>query len=223
MVRTFTRIVLCLAVLAFAMTALAATKDGVVTINGGRQTIQMHPQANIHSTVRQAPALKTIYSNLGTGTDLFYCCEGWTISGSGGAVGGDDWIATPFTPTKAATIKEIDVAVGYVEGTNEIVFTLTGDTGGLPGKTIHSWHYKNMPTFGSTYTTLDTVKSKKGIKVKAKKQYWVTVTTDTTDGDLWGAWNFDPAFSTGPFAYQSNMGGWQATNSDLGAFDVLGK
>jgi len=220
--KSFTRVSLCLLVLAFSVTALAASKEGIVTINGGRQTVRMNPPTN----ARVAPAhrdakLKTIYSNLGTGTDLYYCCEGWTISGTSSPVGEAQWIGAPFTPTKAAKVTKIDVAVGYVEGTNQIVVKLAADASGLPGKTMHSWTFKNMPTFGSSYTLLDTVKDTKGIKV-GKKQYWVTVTTNTKDADLWGAWCFTWNFATGTYAYEINDGGWQSANSDLVALDVKG-
>ncbi len=216
-----TRIVLCLAVLAFSVTALAATKEGTVTINGGKQTVVMNGQRVFHPAAHRSAKLKTIYSNLGTGTNGYYCCEGWTISGSTGDVGGEYWIAMPFTPKKNSHVKQLDLGIGYVAGTNELVVTLLSDTGGLPGKTLHKWHYKNMPTFGDC-CTLDTIKYSKGIAVKKGKQYWISATTDSTDPDLWGAWNFTYNFVTGPFAAQAGGGGWQADNSDLGAYDVLG-
>jgi len=213
-------LVICLALLVFAsMTALAATKGTTVTINGGKMTIAMQP-GTIHPAASRPAKLKTIYSNLGTGTDVYNCCSGWTIGGSSGPAG-EQWIAMPFTPKKASTVKQIDVAVGYVEGTNEIVISLDADTSGLPGKTIHKWHFKNMPTFGSC-CTLDTVKYAKGLKVKAKKQYWVTVTTDTTDADLWGAWNQVWNGATGGWAFSTNGGAWTATSGTLGAYNVLG-
>jgi len=217
-----TRIVLCLAVLAFvSVTALAASKDGFVTINGGRQTIALKGQSSFTPAAKPSAKLKTIYSNLGSSsTDVYNCCSGWTIGGSSGAAG-EQWIAMPFTPKKASTIKQIDVAVGYVSGTNEIVISLDADTSGLPGKTIHKWHFKNMPTFGSC-CTLDTVKYAKGLKVKAKKQYWVTVTTDATDADLWGAWNQVYNGASGGWAYSANGGPWTATSGTLSAYDVLG-
>lgn len=222
MVKTVTRLSLCLVLALACATALAATKEGIVTINGGKQTVAMQHNSNFNPVVRRDPALKTIYSNLGTGTDVYYCCEGWTLAGSTSAVGEEVWIATPFTPTKKATLKQIDVGIGWVEGTNQITISLDADASGIPGKTIHSWSVKNMPTFGSSYTTLDTVKSRKGIKV-GKKQYWVAATTSSADADLWGAWNFTYNFATGTFAYQINGGGWLTENSDLGAMDVLGK
>jgi len=218
-------LVICLALLVLAsMVAVAedAQSRGIITINGNRQTIAMRPGNDFHPAPAHSAGLKTIYSNLGTGTDVYYCCEGWTLSGSGGEVGGSDWIAMPFTPTKAATLEQIDLGIGYVTGTNQIVITLTKDKSGLPGASIHSWTVKNMPTFG-TCCTLDTIKYKKGIKVAKGKQYWITATTNAKDYDLWGAWNFTYNDATGTFAYQSGGGGWKTEDSYLGAFDVLGK
>jgi hypothetical protein len=216
-------LVICLALVVFAsLTAMAATKDSVVTINGGKQTVSMH-HSTVHHPAQKHEAKYTIYSNLGTGTDVYYADEGWTISGSSSAVGESIWIATPFTPTASATATELSVGVGYVEGTNEVAIALVDDSNGLPeGKVLKSWNFKNMFTFGDC-CTLDTVKDKKGIKVKKGTQYWVEVYTNTNDEDLWGAWCFNYNFTEGNFAYNINGEGWDTEDSYFGAFGVFGK
>jgi hypothetical protein len=204
----------CLLLLPMLATALFAQNPGMAPTNP--PVSSKFSQAVAHS-----PKLTTIYSNLGKGK-CSYGSEGWTISGSNSPVGEEVWIAMPFTPTEAAEATQIEVAVGYIEGTDEILISLDADDNGQPGKTLHSWHFKNMPKHGGP-CKLDTVKDKKGIRVKAKTQYWVAVTTNASDADLWAAWDFTYNDATGPLAYEINAGGWTADNSDLGAFAVLGK
>ena len=59
----------------------------------------------------------TLYSNLGTGTDVYYCCEGWTISGTG-TIGASFTAANEFQVVQSGNPIQIDVAVGYVTGVN---------------------------------------------------------------------------------------------------------
>jgi hypothetical protein len=216
---------MCLTVLAFAsVTALAASKEGIVTINGAKQTVLMNGQSDFHPAGQHSAKLKTFYSNLGTGNDVYDSGEGWTISGDDSEVGTEYWLAMPWRKLADGCdciITQIDVAIGYVAGTNAVVIGLAADDHGLPGKTLKSWTFKNMYPFGDC-CTLDTVKTK-GIKIKIKTQYWVTVTTNANDATLWGAWNLTYNGATGPFAYQVNQGGWQGANNTLGAFDVLGR
>jgi hypothetical protein len=216
------KLLTALCVLAFAATALAATKGTNVTINGGKQTVAMQHSSNSHPATKRDPKLVTIYSNLGTGTDVYYESEGWTLSGSSSAVGEEVWIGTPFTPTANALVTEIETGIGYVEGTNQITISLDASSSGLPGKTLKSWSVTNMPTFGDC-CTLNVSKDKKGIKVKKGTEYYVAATTTSSDADLWGAWNFNYAFTEGDFAYNINDAGWDTEDSYLGAVGVFGK
>src|ERR1022692_3892367 len=58
----------------------------------------------------------TLYSNLGAGGS-YYCCEGWTISGTG-TLGFSQSIGEQFQVSPGGSVSQIDVGVGYVEGTN---------------------------------------------------------------------------------------------------------
>ncbi len=196
-----TRILVCVAGLVLvSVMAMAATKHGVAPSPVG---------------------LATIYSNLGPPTDLYTADQDWNVTGSGSPLGAEYWLAMPFRTKQAHIVKQIDVAVGYVTGTNQIVVGLAADKGGLPGKTLHAWTYKNMYSLG-TCCTLDTVKYAPGVKL-AKGRYWVTVTTNAKDTDLWGGWNFTYNLAEGAFATQPDGGGWQAQHSYVCAFDVLGE
>jgi hypothetical protein len=206
-------LVTCLALLVFAVAALAATKDTTITINGGTTTVAMQPVTHFHTAAQRSPELKTIYSNLGTGSNVYAGGYGWTVSAN-------QSVAMPFRPKTVSVVKQIDIAVGYTSGTNEIIISLATDKNGVPGTTLHEWHHKAMYTFGDC-CALDTVKYAKGIKV-GKKRYWVTVTT-VAQSDFLGAWNYMWNLKQGLFALNHGSG-WQAsTNGTVSAFDVLGQ
>ena len=219
------RSLLCLAVLALASIgafAGQATKDGVIIINGGKEAVATHVQLPFRPTNPNPAKLKTIYSNLGTGTTVYNSGQGWTVCGPNSGIC-TQWVAMPFTPTASALVKKIGAAVGWFAGTKEVVISLNRDSSGVPGKAIRTWHVTNMPGFG-TCCALDNVYSKNGLKVKKGTQYWVVASTDSTDSDLGGAWNLTYNNAQGTFAYSTDLGvSWNTSNSSLGAVGVFGK
>src|SRR5208283_4674568 len=96
------------------------------------------------------PAMaQTLYSNLGTGTNVYYCCEGWTISGTG-TLGSSQTVGEEFQVTQNGSVGQIDVGAGYVEGTNAFTVSLDADSGGLPGTVLKTWTNLSSPeTFGN--------------------------------------------------------------------------
>jgi hypothetical protein len=207
-------LVICLALLVLAsVTALAATKDTTITINGGTTTVAMQPPTHFYAAAQRSTKLKKIYSNLGTGTNVYAASLGWTVSAG-------QWVAMPFRPKTASVVKQIDIAVGYTSGTNEIIISLAADNKGVPGKTLREWHHKAMYTFGNC-CALDTVKSPEGIKVGTKR-YWVTVTT-VADSDFSGEWNYTWNLKQGLFALDLGSGWQPSTSGTVSAFDVLGE
>jgi hypothetical protein len=212
--KMLTRVLACIAILTIACgTMMAADRvpDRAITAGSG----VIHP---MHIDKK----LKTIYTNLGSSSDAYYSTNGWLVAGSASALGHIQFIAMPFSPAKKATATEIQSAITYDNsGTNGANVVLAADSSGLPGKTLASWDISNLPTFG-TCCTLDTVKSKKGIKLKAKTQYWVVGQTDSKSNDAYDSWDYTYNLATGNFAY--NVGsGWTTYDSDLSAYGVFGK
>lgn len=222
--RMIARALLCLAVLTLAsVTAFAGqdTKNGVVIINGGKEAVATHVQAPAHATVPNSNKLKKIYSNLGTGTDVYYEGEGWTECGPDSGIC-TQWVAVAFTPTANATVTEIEVALGWFANTNAAIISLNKDASGVPGKAIHKWNIKNLYSFG-TCCTLDKVKSATGFPVKKGKQYWVVASTTLTS-TFGGAWNFNFQLASGPWANSNDQGStWTMQTSDQPAVGVFGK
>jgi hypothetical protein len=219
------RSLLCLAVLALAsVTAFAGqhTTEGVIIINGGKEAVSTHTQTPSHPVDPNPTKLKTIYSNLGTGTNVYNKGAGWTVCGPASGIC-TQWVAMPFTPKARATVTKIESAVGWFSGTMEVVISLNADSNGKPGKAIHTWHVKKMEAFG-TCCTLDITRSKKGLPVKKGKQYWVVASTDTTDADLGAAWNFTWNNAQGLYAWSTDLGvTWNTATGAISALGVFGQ
>jgi hypothetical protein len=216
-----------LILLAFAsVTAFAgqSTKDGVITTgagNGPRQTVFMKAPTYIGNSAYQAPKLKKIYDNLGTGTTVYNCCTGWNVTGKTSQVGVQTWTATAFTPRAAATLIEIQIAIEWVNGQNGAIVTLNPDKGGVPStKVLHTWHFKNLHSAG-TCCQLSHAKLKTGIKLAKGKQYWIVAMCPTT---TWDAWNLNSTNVIGTIAQQNNGGTWSVfTNQTAGAMGLFGQ
>ena len=127
---------------AFAAPAhVVLSPDKAVTMYKGASP--KHTLPNWHP-----PKGKTVIINtLGDG-DAYDCCNGWTISNSGSAVGIQQWFAYAITPSANTTITEIVEAVGYVSGTSSVTVALLADNGGTPGKTLAKKSVKDLETFG---------------------------------------------------------------------------
>jgi len=214
----------CVVFVLTSMTALAASKNGVITSANGRQTIA--PRAkNFTPYVEKDSGLSVIASNVATKYPLgmYWCCTGGTISGPLSIIGTEYWEAAGFTPAANATVKKVGVAVGYVTGaTTDVVLTLNADAGGVPGKVLAKWKVSGMPNFGSC-CTLDTKKSSGGVSVTAGTLYWLAVTTES-NSDIWAAFNLNDSdqVDPGPTAYAQN-GAWTGYQGiPAFSFEVLG-
>lgn len=212
---------LAMALTLFSATALAGPAGAVATADG-RTTIEARSLAPVTGRQVQLPlGAKEIYSNFNTDVDNAYdCCNGWTVSAVGSILGFRQDVAMPFTPAKNYTVKTINVAVGWVAGTNGAAISLNEDSGGVPGAVIKKGSVTGLPTFGTCCVTASI--GAKGAPVVAGTQYWVVVKTDKKTADTWDAWNFNNIGAAGTFAFDSGTG-WQLTSSTLGAFSVVGK
>ena len=172
------------------------------------------------------PGKNLVFSNVGFKypNGLYFCCYGNTISGSGSVIGATYWVAMGFTPAADADLKEIDVGVGYVTGTNKVIISLYDDNGGVPGNVIKKWSQTGLGNFGACCQI--EVGKTRGIHVTAGTPYWVAVTTDGADSDTWAAWPFNSTDQINPVPLAvSNGAGWSAAGGSVPApnFAVIGK
>jgi len=158
-------------------------------------------------------ALKKIYSNLGKKkTDLFLDTNGWTVSGVNSQVGAVQFIGIPFTPKSNSHVTQTQVAVEWVNGDNQVNFSLYTDASGIPGTLIAGpVTVTGLPTFGTCCQLA--VANFTSTAVTAGTQYWV-VADEPSSGpgsNTWGAWAFVPNLF--PFAFFNPAnGGWLAAD-----------
>ena len=203
--------------------AAAQSKDGVVPINGGRNFVYVKPVDRTHPAQKPTPGLVTIYSNLGTGSNVYN-------GGAGTGVLGHnvpnqpfpEWVANGFTPTANHTVTQIQVGVTWVEGPNSVILSLNADNNGQPGKVLFITQFTNLPTFG-TCCTLETANLTTGVPVTAGTLYWVVLRTLSTNQGTWDVWNNNFADLQGPFSNSTGRGWNKQSTQELGAFAVLGQ
>jgi len=218
--KMLTHLLACMAMVMIACGTLLAAQDPSMAMTEGVGVI--HP---MHIDAK----LKTIFSNLGSKSRLFDSGNGWFVMGATNNYWGyGQDIAMPFTPKKKATAIQIKIALEYYGvGTNGATVALYSDASGLPGRSLKSVDITNLPTFGTCLNlgiscTVDTVKLGKGVKLKAKRQYWVVGTTDSTTQDTVDEWNYVYGDGTGNFAFRQSGGNWNSYNSTLCAYGVFG-
>jgi hypothetical protein len=232
------KILLTLTVLALAsLTALAANKDGIVTTKDGRMTIATKPTKSVTRTEPNDPSLVKIVDNIGTAypKGKYWCCEGSTITGPTAISGFPEfWTAAAFTPTANHTITKIEVAVGYVEGTNGLILALYNDASGVPGTPIKAFAVSGLPNFGSCCKVVSATDNA-GITVTAGTQYWVVMKTGKKTSNTYAAWNLNDTDQVDSVTFaqycSDDKGGtcgtndkWTAFTTTTGpAFAVLGK
>jgi hypothetical protein len=129
-----------------------------------------------------------------------------------------------FTPKANATATQIQIPVFYFNsGTNGFNLVLAADASSLPGKSLHSWDFKNLPTWG-TCCKLVTAKYAKGVKLTKGKKYWVVAQTDSKSTDAVDAWAWTWNDSTGNSRATNTGSGWfHSQDPHLCAFAVQGK
>jgi hypothetical protein len=222
--RRLSGVFICLGILVFVNVALwaQASNDGVITINGGTTTILMRaPSKAITPALAPSSKLITIYSNLGKGKNVYNAVAGYGILGPDAGQPWPQSVGCGFRPKADHTVTEIQVAGTYVQGTNSLVVSLNEDSKGIPGKALHTWHFSNLPVFGSC-CTLQTAKYVNGIKVKKGELYWVVLSPQKKFRDTYDVWNNNFQGLQGTFS--NNIGsGWNSSYQVLGAFGVFGK
>jgi hypothetical protein len=148
-----------------------------------------------------AQAQSTIFSNFGAG-DTFNNATtgsvGWAVRGTTGGL--YQAMAMPFTPGANFTLTSVEVAGSHVSGTNNYVFQIVNDAGGLPGTTvITSGAITTFPTNPGAIRSFLASGS-----VVAGTQYWLTASPGASDPR--GAWRWTSPVVTGSGGYQTSPG-----------------
>jgi hypothetical protein len=221
------RALLCQSILAIAgVTVVAASPAGREDLSFSGSpgwAMAARPSAVVRPVDPNPAKLFTIFSNLGKGKNVYTHHVAWDVAGSDSGVA-EEWIAMPFTPKSNAEVTQIAVAVQHDTGApNAFVLSLNQDSGGLPGKAIHTWMVKNLPPFG-TCCTLDVATDATGLTVRKGIQYWVVAKTSPNETKTRDEWNLASAGIEGPFAINNNDGqGWYQYTAFTSAFAVFGR
>jgi hypothetical protein len=206
------------ALMLIAVTAMAQdSRSNTITINGGRTTVMMKAPSNTvtHSMGKQPTS--AFYDNIGTGG--YQCCTGWTVS-DGTPINKEYTPGNQIISLKSGTTKKISVGFGWVTGTNGGKVTLDKDCKGVPCGTIDKTHLcrgkvSNLPTFGSTSTTV--VSFKCVAKLRKGKPYWVYV--ESLDNS-WLAWNLSTSALGGLIEGTDDVWGAPSNNANVGALRI---
>jgi len=213
---------LCLMTFAGIGAVAQASKDGVLTINGGSRALFLAPPSRIIVPATPLPAgVITIYSNLGKGDQAYNAISGVGILGKDAGQPLPQWVGIAFTPTADHLVQGIQVGATYVSGTNEVALLLDEDNNGIPGAKLHAWELSNLPVFGSC-CILQTSKYKAGVPVKAGAQYWVVLRTMPQGTDTYGVWNDNYKGLQGTWANNTGQG-WHTSYQVLPAVGVYGQ
>jgi len=224
---TLARTLLCQVILTVTgVTLLAANSGdgGVISFRGTPSwAMATRPSTIMRPMDPTSAKLFTIFSNLGKGKNVYTDNVGWDVAGADSGVT-EEWIAMPFTPTSNAEVTQISVAIEHNTGSpNSFIVSLNQDSGGLPGKVMHTWVVKNLPQFG-TCCTLDVARDAEGLAVKKGSVYWLVAKTNLREGKTRNEWDLASAGIEGPFAINNNNGqGWYQFTAFTSAFGVFGK
>jgi hypothetical protein len=194
-------LLICPALLVVASLSATAQDTGsrTITINGGKTSVYMGATEPPHVVNREVCV--GFHDNIcGHG---YVAKIGWTVS-DGSPVNFEWSPANQFKSSKSGTTKKITVGLGFIQGTNTTLIELIKDCNnkpctnpdGLPkSKQLCHGTVKNMPTFGTTGTTV--VSFKCVAKLTKGKNYWVLM---QSTANSWLAWNTsDAAMGLGYF------------------------
>ncbi len=164
----------------------------------------------------------TLYSNLGTGSNVYNCCSGWTVSGTG-YIGTSFTAANEFQVALSGSVSEIDVGVGIVTGVNSFYVSVNADNAGQPGTQLAMFsNLSSSTTFGNC-CGLVSITGISGLNLTAGTNYWMVIGPTDTTATTWEAWNFSNS-ATGVDEYSTDGGKtWNSNgNQPQGAFQILG-
>ncbi len=157
-----------------------------------------------------------VYNNFGSGFS-YNCCTGGTLGGPNSPVGLIDQ-GVLFTAQASGNVSEIDVAIGFVVGTNGATVSLWTNNNGVPGTQMGSWDISNLPQFGSCcgYNAITGIN---GVSVTQGQSYFLV---GSTPNDTWDAWNWNSINDIGQVDYTQDGVNWtQVQGATLYTFQIL--
>ena len=168
-----------------------------------------------------------VFSDLGPADNVYDCCDGWTVSGSG-TIGDSYTSANLFTVAGSGSfsVTEIDLAVGDITTPDTFYAGIWTDTDGAPGTQLADayWSPLYATTIFGNCCGLVSITGITGVDLNGGQQYFMILGPLSTSDDSWNAWNQNTQGVNGDVQYSLNGGvTWtDYGSSTLGTFDVLG-
>jgi len=139
--------------------------------------------------------LKVIWSNTGIKTDAYNDTEGWSVTGPNSGGGKTQWVALPFKPkATSSTAYQLQAAIEYASGGNQINLSLYSDNNGAPGTLLGGpVTVTNLASTG-TCCSFAVANLASTVTLTGGTQYWIVAETPTsgTGSDFSGIWYFVP-------------------------------
>lgn len=176
-------------------------------------------------------AQDVFFSDLGTGSNVYQCCTGWTVGGSQ-TLGSFFVAANEFTAGASGSVSQIDIGIGYVTGENSFIASLWTANGSQPGSELAEWdNLSSSQAFGGCCGVVS-ITGISGLSLSAGTNYFLLIGPSNLSGTTWEAWNLNSTgvngldlFATSGCTSGNGTGcNWTSngTGNALGAFDVLG-
>jgi hypothetical protein len=165
--------------------------------------------------------LKKIYSNLGKSKTDLYSNSGWGVSGPFSLYGRAYSVALPFTPKFDSTVKQVQVALNYASGANQVNLSIYADAGGAPGTLLAGpVTVTNLPVPGTCCPLV--VANFTPVAVTAGTRYWVAANAPLTGlgSDFAGGWAW--VVTDIPIAIDYGFGWFPQSADGVTAGEVLG-
>lgn len=176
--------------------------------------------------VSSLPAMagsQTFFTDLGSGDNVYQCCTGWTVSGSG-TVGTSFTAANEFTAMASGSISQIDIGIGYVGGVDSFYAALYTDVNNQPGTELGQWNNLTSNTQFGQCCGLVTISGITGVNLTAGQQYFLVLGPMDVNDTSWLAWNLNSTNVNGLDLYSTDGGHTWNSNGQttIGAFDIIG-
>jgi hypothetical protein len=204
--------------------ALAAPTNGI-TLSPDKRIVYAPPSNAAPASYKAVrTGQTTIFDNLATldKKGVFMVGTGFAFGGPNSLVGLTQ-LAAAFTPAQAATVTEVEVAAGYIEGKKHTaIVTIYADNAGAPGSTLWQGQAR-MPIDGNCCKTV-TLTVTGGPQLAAGTQYWLGLSATPKGSDTFAAWLFNVADQIDPGLTAANLGAGWLVNPSLPnvAFAIYG-
>jgi hypothetical protein len=167
----------------------------------------------------------TFFSNLGPPGNVYNCCAGWVVSGSG-YVGTSYTQASLFTSQGTGNVSEIDLGVTYVDGQNSFYAALYTDNHGQPGTELQRWNNLSSSQHIGGCCALVSITGITGLSLTAGTRYFLVLGPMSVTDSSFLTWNLNTVNLGGAELISTDGGtSWVTTGSTnlSGAFDILGQ